>query len=188
MLAGMKVLIISCSLNKTSRSATLCAAACEDLAELGHDVSMIDLRELPLPFCDAGSCYSDPNAVEIKKQIAAADAVLLGVPVYNYGVNAAAKNVVELTGRDAWTGKVVGFLCAAGGQGSFMSVMPMANSLMLDFRCVIVPRFVYATKAAFQDGKIVSDEIRKRVKGLCLMTGALAKGVDHSGYVEIVGG
>ena len=184
----MKVLIISCSLNPGSRSAALCHAAYHDMVELGHDVTLTDLRELPLPLCDAGSCYSDPNAVEIKRQIAAADAILLGIPVYNYGVNAASKNVVELSGKDAWTGKVVGFLCAAGGHGSFMSVMPLANSLMLDFRCVIVPRFVYATKAAVHDGKIVSDEIRKRVKGLCLMTGALAEGVRHSDYVRIVTG
>ncbi len=106
------------------------------------------------------------------------------MPIYNYGINAAAKNVVELTGRDAWTGKVVGFVCAAGGHGSFMSVMPLANSLMLDFRCIIVPRFVYATKAAVQDGKVVSDEIRKRISQLCRMTGALAEGVAHVHYAE----
>jgi FMN reductase len=37
--------------------------------------------------------------------------------------------------------KVVGFLCAAGGKSSYMSVMRLANSLMLDFRCLIIPHF-----------------------------------------------
>jgi FMN reductase len=46
-------------------------------------------------------------------------------------------------GEDALGGKTVGFLISAGGHGSYMSVMPFANSLMLDFRCWIVPRFVY---------------------------------------------
>ena len=35
---------------------------------------------------------------------------------------------------------------------SYMSVMAYANSLMLDFRCVIIPRFVYATGSAFAEG------------------------------------
>ena len=48
--------------------------------------------------------------------VAAARCVLLAAPVYNYDVNAAAKNLVELTGR-AWEGKVVGLLLSAGGRG-----------------------------------------------------------------------
>jgi FMN reductase len=39
---------------------------------------------------------------------------------------------------------------------SYMSVMAYANSLMLDFRSVIIPRFVYATGNAF-DGDIPAD-------------------------------
>ena len=42
----------------------------------------------------------------------AADAILLAVPIYNYDVNAAAKNLVEHTGS-AWENKIVGFLAAA---------------------------------------------------------------------------
>ncbi len=56
--------------------------------------------------------------------------------------------MIELAGS-AWEDKIVGFLCAAGGMSSYMSVMAYANSLMLDFRCVIIPRFVYATGDIF---------------------------------------
>jgi hypothetical protein len=38
---------------------------------------------------------------------------------------------------------------------------------MLDFRCVIVPRFVYATGAAFRDGVLADPEIARRVEQLC---------------------
>jgi NAD(P)H-dependent FMN reductase len=70
-----------------------------------------------------------------------ARAVIIATGIYNYDANAAVKNLVELTG-DAWENKVVGFLCAAGGMSSYMSIMSLANSLMLDFRSIIVPRFV----------------------------------------------
>ena len=66
---------------------------------------------------------------------------------------------------------VVGFLCSAGGRASYMSVMAMANSLMLDFRCVIVPRFVYATGDDFSADRteamaISSDEVTERLDEL----------------------
>jgi FMN reductase len=89
----------------------------------------------------------------------------MAVPIYNYDVNAAAKNLVELTGR-SWTDKVVGFLCAAGGRSSYMAVMGVANSLMLDFRCLIIPRFVYADGSAFAGDGISDEKVQERVQEL----------------------
>jgi FMN reductase len=47
-----------------------------------------------------------------------------------------------------------------------MSIMNLANSLMLDFRSLIIPRFVYADGKAFNEGAIVDAEIQKRVEEL----------------------
>ena len=46
-----------------------------------------------------------------------------------------------------------------------MSPMSFANSLMLDFRCIIIPRFVYADKTCFNNGDI-NDVIKDRIKEL----------------------
>lgn len=136
-------------------------------ALLADEVTLIDLRKMPLPFCDAGQCYSDENVGRLKEAIASADAVAVATPIYNYETGGGTRNMLALTG-DAWTGKVVGFLCAAGGQGSYMAVMGLANSLMLDFRCHIVPRFVYATGDAFDrpTNTLASDDVMERVKQL----------------------
>jgi len=93
---------------------------------------------------------------------------VLAVPVYNYYANAAAKNVIELTGS-AWQDKAVGFLCAAGGKSSYMAILGLANSLMLDFQCLILPRFVYATKGEFDSERDsgLGEELASRVAGLC---------------------
>ena len=47
-----------------------------------------------------------------------------------------------------------------------MSVMSLANSLMIDFRCYIIPKFVYATKHDFEDGKITNSDIKERIEEL----------------------
>ncbi len=124
--------------------------------------------------CDGGPSYQHENVAPLAAAISGADPILLAVPVYNYDANAATKNLIELTGR-AWTGKVVGFLCAAGGQGSYMSVMSLANSLMLDFRCLIVPRFVYATGDHFNQDGSLNETIARRADELCETAAGLAE-------------
>jgi len=155
-------LVISTSL----RSASLSRRLGEQLArEFGSASELLDLREYPLPLCDGESAYADPNVAKLSGKIEAARVILVTTPVYNYDANAAVKNLVELTGS-AWEDKIVGFACAAGGQSSYMSIMGLANSLMLDFRCVIIPRFVYATGDDFADGGIGSSEVKKRIRQL----------------------
>jgi len=160
----MKFATVGCSLNPNSRSDLLVKAAADLLEAKGEQVDRINLARIELPFCDGASCYSDPNVVEVKHRLMEADGILLGVPIYNYDINAAAKNLVELTGRDVWTDKVVGFLCAAGGKGSYMSVMGIANSLMLDFHTMILPRFLYATGGDFEGERIADPEVEQRLE------------------------
>lgn len=158
-----KYLVVSTSGNATSNSRKMGRAAFAHLQKLKTDCQWIDLNELDLPLCDADSCYSKPSAQNLAKAIKTADGIIVAAPVYNYDVSAAAKNMIELTGS-AWEDKVVGFLCAAGGMSSYMSVMAYANSLMLDFRSVIIPRFVYATGDAFDDDAITDSKIIQRVE------------------------
>src|SRR5690606_23357172 len=159
------LLVISCSLNPDSKSRVMARRALSALAERGAEAELLDLQEWPLPLCDGNAAYDDPNVEPLTQKIAAADGVLIAAPVYNFDVNAAAKNLVELTDK-AWQDQVVGFLLSAGGQSSYMSVMGFANSLMLDFRCLILPRFVYATKQAFADGQITEPLITSRIDEL----------------------
>lgn len=167
------ILIVSSSLNSDSNSRVLAQEAQRVLASEGRPVSFLDLRDFPLPHCDGEKAYGHPNVVKVGELLGAADAILFAVPIYNYDVSAAAKNLIELTGK-AWENKVVGFICAAGGASSYMSIMTFANSLMLDFRSVIVPRFVYATGSAVANGAVVDEKVRERIADLARFTAQLA--------------
>jgi NAD(P)H-dependent FMN reductase len=168
------ILIISTSLRGDSNSRILAHEAKRLLEQDGHEATLVDLRDHPLPLCDGGPAYSHPSVALIGDLLARASAVLVATPIYNFGANAAVKNLVELTGS-GWENKAVGFLCAAGGMGSYMSIMSLANCLMLDFRSVIVPRFVYATGKAFADGRIADDEVAARVAELARETARLGR-------------
>lgn len=166
------ILILSSSLSAESNSRLLAAEAQRVVADAGQANTWVDLRDYPLPLCDGGASYGHPHVARLSELLAQADSILVATAIYNYDANAALKNLIELTGS-AWENKAVGFLCAAGGMSSYMSIMSLANSLMLDFRSVIVPRFVYATGEAFKNGKIVDPDVLKRVAELARATARL---------------
>jgi FMN reductase len=158
-----KHLVISTSGNPDSNSRRMGRVAFAHLQKKKIDCDWIDIREMDLPLCDGDKCYGLPGSKKLRVAVERVDGVLVAAPVYNYDVAAATKNMIELTGN-AWENKIVGFLCAAGGRGSYMSVMAYANSLMLDFRCVIIPRFAFATSDAFNGDRVSDKKIAKRIK------------------------
>ena len=159
------VVILSCSLNPSSRSHKLALAAQAFLRAREVSVELVVLAEHNLPLCDGTGSFDHPSVKTLTGIIDAAGAILVSSPVYNYDLSAAAKNLMELTGS-AWTEKPVGFLCAGGGRASYMSPIGFANSLMFDFRCLIVPRFVYCTKDDCTEAGEPGPEIRVRVEQL----------------------
>lgn len=158
-------LVISTSLNSGSRSRIMAQYANRYLIDLKVDSQLIDLNDKKLPLCDGETAYQSEDVIDISKRISEARGILLAAPVYNYDFSAAAKNLLELTGK-SWTQKVVGFLCAAGGHTSYMAPMQFANSLMLDFRALILPQFVYATGDKFQGDSLSDKEIENRIQNL----------------------
>lgn len=171
----MSLLILSTSLNPKSKSRLLARHAQSTLQADGVDCTWLDLQELALPLCDGGAAYGHPNTAVASQAITAATGIIVAAPIYNYDLNAGFKNLMELTGMAAWEDKTVAFLNAAGGASSYMSVMAAANSLMLDFRCVVVPRFVYAVPTDFAEGKIVNAEIISRVEACARATAELVR-------------
>ena len=163
--ASPEYLIISASLRSASLSRLMAETLREAYTKLGVTNQVVDLREYVLPLCDGEAAYDHPHVTTLSAMIEAARVIIVAVPIYNYYGNAAAKNLIELTGS-SWENKTVGFLCAAGGASSYMSIMSLANSLMLDFRCLIIPRFVYAKGDDFGEKKAPSPDLAARITAL----------------------
>ena len=128
-------------------------------------LEFFDLQENPLPMCDGDKCYDLPEVINFRNKIDKANGIIMAIPIYNFNVSSGAKNIVELGGKKLYD-KNFGFLCAAGGKNSYMSVMGLANSLMIDYRCYIIPKFVYAIKKDFDDNKVTDSDIKERIKEL----------------------
>ena len=130
-----------------------------------EELDFFDLQENPLPMCDGDECYDLPEVIDFRKKIDKANGIIMAIPIYNFNVSSGAKNIVELGGKKLYD-KNFGFLCAAGGKNSYMSVMGLANSLMIDYRCYIIPKFVYALKKDFDEISVTNTDIKERIKEL----------------------
>ena len=157
----MSYLVISTSLREGSRSKIMAKA----LSDTISDVTFFDLQTNPLPMCDGDKCYDLPEVIDFREKVKNAKGIIMAIPIYNFNVSSGAKNIIELGGKKLYD-KVFGFICAAGGKSSYMSVMSFANSLMIDYRCFIIPKFVYALKSDFDGDEIKSSDIKERISEL----------------------
>jgi len=169
-----RVIIIATSLNSESKSQMLARKFETYLKRKEISVELFDLREMDIPFSGTAEGWNSPPDAEVmQKSVEAASHIVFAVPIYCYDVNSAAKNVIELIGR-SFTKKVIGFICSAGGSGSYMSVMGFANHLMLDFRSVIVPRFLYVESDDWNEEGALNPEIEERLWQLHLDMGEIS--------------
>lgn len=172
----MHIAILNANLAPGGKPGYLAGLVAELFAAAGHEAPLYHAGELDLPACDGYLCYKDEKAIALTSRLAAADAIVLVSPVYNYDLNAAAKNLIELTGG-SWKGKAVGLVCTAGGERSYLSPLGFMNSLGVDYRCLVSPRYVYATREEFLgDGTLAADSpIRERLAFLALELPILAE-------------
>ena len=161
-----RITILATSLRDNSNSQKLARIFKELAQNQSLETELIDLRELNLPLAGTPGCWEEQTINKLKEAIEGASHIIFAVPIYCYDVNAAAKNIIELVGK-SFTQKIVGFICAAGGSNSYMSVMGMANHLMLDFRSIIVPRFVYTDYSSWEETGELKTDIHERLK--CLL-------------------
>ncbi|MCH9653795.1 MAG: NAD(P)H-dependent oxidoreductase [Planctomycetes bacterium] len=155
------VTIIATSLNPKSKSQILARQMESHLVSDGVHCQLFDLRELNIGMSGPNENWGNADIAKIAESVKQASHVVFAVPIYCYDVNSAAKNIIELTGR-SFTNKVISFLCAAGGTNSYMSVMSFANHLMLDFRSIIVPRFLYTQDSDWSEEGILNESIQER--------------------------
>lgn len=150
------VLIVSTALRAGSKTRVIADAVRDACAAAGASATLLDLAAQPLPMCDGGACFQDSGVSAATAQVQAAAAVVLCFPVYNHQANAAAKNFVEVT-NNGWSGKVVGLVANGGTDRSYLAPLSLASSLMVDHRCLVLPRFVFVTPSSFgPDGHLVA--------------------------------
>ncbi|PSQ33126.1 FMN reductase [Halobacteriales archaeon QS_9_70_65] len=107
------------------------------------------------------------DAAALCRRLRAADAVVLGSPVYHGSYSSALKNALDYCGFDEFEETTVGLLCVAGGAfptttlDHLRSVARALNAWVLPHQ-VAVPR----ADGAFQDRQLENEDVAERVDTL----------------------
>src|SRR3954470_20906595 len=101
-MSALKILVIPGSLRTGSLNAMLAAAAAQEFARAGVEVTRISLGDFPLPLYD-GDLQSRSGvpkpAVNLKRMIGEHHGVLIVTPEYNASVPPLVKNTIDWVSR-----------------------------------------------------------------------------------------
>ncbi|MFP5069544.1 NADPH-dependent FMN reductase [Pseudonocardia nantongensis] len=164
----MDVLGISGSPSSPSKTVLAVEIALRRAAE--HDgvtAELLDLRDRDLVFSDGrdpGDYTGDTRAAI--DRVVAADALVVGTPMYRGGYTGRLKNLFDLLPNDALAGKPVGLVATGGTDHHYLALEHELKPIVGFFRAWAVPGAVYANNTHFSAGELVDDGVRARLVDL----------------------
>jgi NAD(P)H-dependent FMN reductase len=119
---NMNVLAFAASLRERSYNRKLIRVASDMARAAGADVDLADFREFDMPLYDADQNDElglPPGALELKRRIERADAIMIAAPEYNYSISGVLKNAIDWVSRSRpmpWRGRSVYLMSASPSQ------------------------------------------------------------------------
>ena len=161
-------LIVSASLDPESRSERIARRYCEALVVRGVASTFVTLKDYAIPDFDNPS-ELPPDCQILHRMVLDAEAVVLAGPIYNWGSSAELKRFIEFVGttppdgtrRGAFFDKIVTFIASAGLPHGYMGFAPTMASMILDFKCIINPYYVFVHNQHWDAGRIDDDASRR---------------------------
>lgn len=174
------ILGISGSLRKSSLN-TAALRAAQALTPPGTTFDIADLSDIPMYNGDVHEQGYPPSVQTLRAQIAAADAVLIATPEYNYSIPGPLKNAIDWASRApnqpfdgkplAFMGATVGGLGTSRAQYHLRQVCVYLNAHVLNKPEVMISA---ANTRFSQDGKLTdeatAEQIQKLVQALAEWT------------------
>ncbi len=165
------ILGISGSLRRSSTNRALLRAAATVLPE-GANLTTAEIGDLPLYNWDDEQEFGYPEPVErLRAEIAAADALLIATPEYNYSMPGALKNALDWASRGGADSplnrKPAAIMGAAGRLGSVRAQMHLRTVLMHnDLQVVQKPEVLVPIRDGFSDGELTHERYLDQVRRL----------------------
>jgi len=169
--------------SRSADSATRVALrhALEAAADAGATTDLIDLGAVDLPLYHPDRDDADSgDAVAVLERTAAADAVLVGSPVYHGSYASAFKSYHDYCGSDEFEDTVVGLVAVAGGSNYGRTLEHMRSTLAHVGADVLSEEVgVPSGSSAVADGRVVDEDVADRLDSLA--RSAVARVAAHRG-------
>ncbi|MFB6070157.1 MAG: NADPH-dependent FMN reductase [Halanaeroarchaeum sp.] len=154
------------SLRAASVTRIALRTALDAAAAADAETDLVDLREFELPVYDAD--HDDAgDAPVLRERIRAADAVVLGTPMYHGSYSSPIKTAIDYCGFDEFEQTTVGLVAVAGGSFPITALEHLRSTMRaLDAWVLPYQAAVPNASATVEGGVLVDDEIEERVRTL----------------------
>lgn len=151
--AEIKVLAFSGSTRAASYNRQLLNDATQIARQMGATVTVVDLKDYPMPFYDADVEKNQgmpANAKRFRALMMSNDAVIIASPEYNSSMSAVLKNTLDWasrgengnSSRDAFKGKKFAIMSASPGKGGGSRGLVHLRGVIEDVGGIVVPKQV----------------------------------------------
>lgn len=158
MSAAPKIVAFAGSLRKDSFNKKLVRIAIEGAKRAGAEVTLLDLKDYPLPIFDEDlekESGVPAKAMELKKLFIASDGIMISAPEYNSSITAVFKNTIDWLSRPvpgeaplaAFKGKTAVLMSASpGGLGGLRGLVHV-RSILGNIGVIVLPEQVAVSNA-----------------------------------------
>jgi NAD(P)H-dependent FMN reductase len=172
------ILAFAGSTRSGSWNKKLIAVGAESARGAGAQITLIDLRDLPMPLYDGDMEAAEvlpTSARELKRLMLAHDGFLLSCPEYNSSISGVLKNAIDWVSRprpdepSAFRGKVAALLAASPGNlGGIRGLFTVRQVLSVLGTIVLPTQFglARANEAFAANGSLKDPAHRKAVDGV----------------------
>lgn len=130
-------------------------------------VTLLDLADYDLVFSD-GRTYFDyeGDTKHVTETLMAADAIVIGTPIFQASIPASLKNIFDLLPHEAFRDKVVSMVVTAGAAKHYLMAEQQLKPILAYMKAHIVPMYVFIEEKDFGRKSIVNDDILFRIERL----------------------
>lgn len=169
--AEVKVLAFAGSTREASVNKKLVVEAADMARQKGAEVTVIDLKDYPLPFCDGDIELMPQNAIELRQLMIQSDVILIASPDFNGSVSGLLKNTIDWTtrsekggsSREAYKGKIFSIMSASPSLSGGAKGLVHLRKIIENIGGNVIPAQVSVPDAynAFDDsGCLINDKLR----------------------------
>lgn len=132
-----------------------------------HEITLLDLAEYKVEFSDGRNYFEyEGDTKFVTETIMAADAIIIGTPVFQASIPATLKNIFDLLPVNAFRDKVVSIVVTAGTAKHYLMVEQQLKPVLAYMKAHIVPTYVFIEEKDFLRKEIVNDDILFRLERL----------------------
>ncbi len=169
-----RILAFAGSTRTPSWNKKLIRVGADSLRGLGVEVTLIDLRDFPMPLYDGdlevGKGLPE-HARALKQLMIAHDGFLISCPEYNSSITAVLKNAIDWVSRpqkddptSAFRGKIVSLLAASPGNLGGIRGLFAVRQILTTLGCIVLPTQFALARAgeAFDENDALRDAAHRK--------------------------